>query len=144
MKPTFPGAGSLWVAHACTQSIALRSMHIGSGPGVVGLSGMQVKLPVPWRTVRMVPSAAMTTMVAFSATALGAAVIALAITFLSDIAAAAGLIAEPGVMVLSAEAASETDIKDAPTTAQRKYVCLCISLLPLDTLVERLANEPPA
>src|SRR3990172_3921987 len=58
-------------------------MHMGSGPGVAGLSGMQLKPFVPWRSVRILPSASMATMVAPFATLLGAADIALAISCLS-------------------------------------------------------------
>jgi 1-acyl-sn-glycerol-3-phosphate acyltransferase len=54
------------------------SAHIGSGPGVAGLSGMQVKPFVPWRKVRIVPSAPGTTIVACFAMSAGAARIALA------------------------------------------------------------------
>ena len=56
------------------------SAHIGSGPGVAGLSGMQVNAFVPLRSVRIVPSAPGTTIVAFFATLAGAARIALAIS----------------------------------------------------------------
>ena len=59
--------------------MALASMHMGSGPGVAGLSGMQVNALVPRRRVRIVPSASMETMVAEAATADGAARIALSI-----------------------------------------------------------------
>src|SRR5713226_8108047 len=68
MKPTFPAGGGWWLINACTQAMALASMHIGSGPGVDGLSGMQVKPFVPLRTVRMVPSAFIATIVAPLAT----------------------------------------------------------------------------
>src|SRR6202035_838802 len=67
-------------------------MHIGSGPGVAGLSGMQVKPFVPLRSVRIFPSASIATIVAFLPTAAGAALIALLISSASDGAAlAAGL-----------------------------------------------------
>src|SRR5690348_3823766 len=115
-------------------------MHIGSGPGVVGLSGMQVKLPVPWRTVRMVPSGPMTTMVAIAATDLGAAVIALEINFRSDAATAAGFMADAGIMAFSAAAASESEINDAPAKAQLRTIDLCILLLPHPIWFERVAS----
>src|SRR5687768_14771873 len=54
-------------------------MHIGSGPGVAGLSGMQVKPLLPLRRVFIVPSGLAATIVAFLATASGAADIALVI-----------------------------------------------------------------
>src|SRR5262245_8282215 len=59
------------------------SRHIGSLPGVMGLSGMQVKGPLPSRSTFMLPLSSMSTMVASWATALGAADIALAIFSLS-------------------------------------------------------------
>ena len=55
-------------------------MHMGSGPGVAGLSGMQVKLFVPFRRVRIFPSAPIATMVACLPTLRGAADSALAIS----------------------------------------------------------------
>jgi len=55
-------------------------MHIASGPGTPGLSGMQVKSLLPLRSVRMVPSAPIAMIVASVATRAGAARIALAIS----------------------------------------------------------------
>src|SRR6185295_7585227 len=69
-----------WPIQAIAQPIAFSSMHIGSGPGVAGLSAMQVKPPRPRRTVRIVPSARIATIVALRETAAGAADIALAIS----------------------------------------------------------------
>src|SRR3989344_5949707 len=83
MKPTFPGVGFLCPTHAWTQSMAFLSMHMGSGPGVAGLSGMQVKPFFPSRSVRILPSASMATMVAPFETFAGAADMALAIICLS-------------------------------------------------------------
>src|SRR3989344_4978908 len=83
MKPILPGTGGLCAIHAWTQSMAFLSMHMGSGPGVAGLSGMQVKPFVPWRRVRIFPSASIATMVAPFAIFAGAAAIALAINCLS-------------------------------------------------------------
>src|SRR5882672_290623 len=80
MKPTFPAGGVWWPIHAFAHSMALASMHIGSGPGVTGLSGMQVNPFFPARTVRMVPSASMLMMVASFATLGGAAFLALAMS----------------------------------------------------------------
>src|SRR5690349_16431704 len=77
-----PGAsvgGGLCSSQACTHFMALASMHIGSGPGVAGLSGIQVKPLLPARSIFIVPSSLATTMAAFSATAAGAADIALLI-----------------------------------------------------------------
>src|SRR5215469_943545 len=77
MNPTLPGVGGLWPIQAPAHSIAFLSRHIGSGPGVVGLSGMQVQPLVPCRIVRILPSASIATMVAFLLIDCGAALIAL-------------------------------------------------------------------
>src|SRR6478736_6178994 len=77
MKPTLPAGGAFFSTHAMTQSTDCLSMHMGSGPGVAGLSGMQVKPLVPLRSVRILPSASMTMTVASFATLAGAAFIAL-------------------------------------------------------------------
>src|SRR3970282_842509 len=83
MRPTLPAAGGLRATHAPTHSKEFLSMHMGSGPGVAGLSGMQVNPFAPLRRVRIFPSASMATMVAPFETLAGAADIALAIIFLS-------------------------------------------------------------
>src|SRR5216684_5236982 len=57
--------------------MAFLSIHMGSGPGVAGLSGIQVNPLVPLRSVRILPSASIATMVAFLATLAGAALMAL-------------------------------------------------------------------
>src|SRR5450631_863626 len=77
-NPTFPAGGVLWFRYASIHSPAFLSQHIGSGPGVSGLSGIQVKPLVPLRSVRIPPFGSGATMVAFSATFLGAAFMALA------------------------------------------------------------------
>src|ERR1700688_3337272 len=59
--------------------MAFLSMHMGSGPGVAGLSGMQVNPLLPLRSVRILPSASIVTMVAFLPTPAGAAFMALLI-----------------------------------------------------------------
>jgi hypothetical protein len=64
-------------------------MHIGLGPRVAGESGMQVQPLVPARSVRILPSGSIATMVAAFATPGGAAVIALAINCSSVIGAVA-------------------------------------------------------
>src|SRR5256714_7477722 len=79
MKPTFPAGGVLWFRYASIQSPALLSQHIGSGPGVAGLSGMQVKALVPLRRGCIPPFGSGATTVAFSPTFWGAALSALAI-----------------------------------------------------------------
>jgi hypothetical protein len=50
-KPTLLG-GAVLVIHAFAHSIAFVSRHIGSGPGVAGLSGMQVTPFVRLRRTR--------------------------------------------------------------------------------------------
>src|SRR5258708_29556537 len=95
MKPTLPAAGGWWPIQECTQAMALASMHIGSGPGVAGLSGMQVKPFVPLRSVRREPLASMATTVAPFATLAGAAFIALAMSAAS-LRGAAALFARGG------------------------------------------------
>src|SRR4051794_31809681 len=57
---------------------ALASKHIGSGPGVVGLSGMQVQPLLPLRMTVMVPLASAVTIEASCASDAGAADSALA------------------------------------------------------------------
>src|ERR1043165_9886467 len=84
MKPTLPASGALCDIQAPAHSIAFLSMHIGSGPGVVGLSGMHVQPFVPSRSVRILPSALMSITVAFFAIDIGAADIALAISAASS------------------------------------------------------------
>src|SRR6478672_7100107 len=84
IRPTLPVGGGLWPIHAPAHCIADWSMHIGSGPGVVGLSAMQVKPLVPGRTVRKVPSGCGATTAAPAATLGGAACIALAMRSASD------------------------------------------------------------
>src|ERR1051326_7800307 len=80
MRPTLLVGGALWPIQAFAHSIAFLSAHIGSGPGVAGLSGMQVQPFVPGRSVRILPSAVMLTMVAPSPMPAGAALIALAMS----------------------------------------------------------------
>ena len=58
--------------------MALPSTHIGSGPGEVGSSGMQVKPLVPWRSMFILPSAPIVAIEACFARAAGAAFSALA------------------------------------------------------------------
>src|SRR4029077_8747070 len=91
MNPTFPAGGVLWCRYASIQSPAFLSQHMGSGPGVSGLSGMHVKPVAPLRSVRIPPFGSGDTMVASSATFLGAAFMALAISSSSVGAALAAL-----------------------------------------------------
>src|SRR5581483_3339178 len=80
MKPTLPAAGVLCPIHAPAHANAFLSMHIGSGPGVAGESGMQVNPLWPSRNVRILPSALIVMIVASFDTAAGAARSALAIS----------------------------------------------------------------
>src|SRR4051812_43405791 len=78
IRPTAPAGGSLWAIHACAHFRPLASMHIGSRPGVCGLSGMQVQPLLPWRSVFIEPSACGWMIVALADTDDGAAAIAFA------------------------------------------------------------------
>src|SRR6185369_9534618 len=84
ISPTLPAGGGWWPIQALAHSRALASMHIGSGPGVVGLSAMQVKPLVPLRTTRIAPLASTSMTVDLAPTAAGAADMALATSALSD------------------------------------------------------------
>src|SRR4051812_27702455 len=87
MKPTFAVGGALCSIQAVAHSSAFLSMHIGSGPGVVGLPGMQVQPFVPLRTSRILPSCPMAMIVAPLLIELGAADSALLMSFASLIGA---------------------------------------------------------
>src|SRR5215469_17801186 len=106
--------------------MAAGSIHIGSGPGVAGLSGMHVKLFVPFRSVRIFPSASIATIVACLPTFGGAADSALAISSAS-VGAAFG--AAAGV---SAPLTWYADMKNAaPIIRVRGRRDLLIVLAPL-------------
>src|SRR5579859_6766164 len=77
MNPTLPATGVFFSIQAVAHSSAFLSMHIGSGPGVVGLSGMQVKPLVPLRTSRILPWSSIATIVACFEIDAGAADMAL-------------------------------------------------------------------
>jgi len=91
IMPTAPAGGVLWPIQASAHFIALASMHIGSGPGVAGLSGMQVQPLLPSRKVVIAPSAPAWTIVAPLAIEAGAAAIALWTGSLWSVAATAAL-----------------------------------------------------
>src|SRR5437588_547444 len=93
--------------------MAAGSMHIGSGPGVAGLSGMQVKLLVPLRTVRILPPSSMTTIVACLPTLGGAADSALAMSCAS---VGPGLAAAGFAGASAASAAQLHAVRMAPTS----------------------------
>src|SRR3954452_15702619 len=78
ITPTVPAGGGLWPIQAAAHFAALASMHIGSGPGVSGASGMQVQPFLPARTWFILPSAPTVTIAASCARAAGAAYSALA------------------------------------------------------------------
>src|SRR6266568_1508748 len=128
MKPTLPVGGGWWLIHAFAHSIALASKHIGSGPGVAGLSGMQVKLLVPLRNVRMLPSASIVTTVAPFATLIGAAFIALAMRLASVSFAAAFFVAECTLVATPRERTNRTMItnfgcmKPPPNCRNRRII----------------------
>src|SRR6266478_3078822 len=124
MSPILPAGGVAWETKACTHSMAFRSIHIGSGPGVSGLSGMHVKPSLPLRKVRILPSAPMATMVACCATLRGAAAIALAIICSSLMGAL------PCAAVLSAAggAAAAADFVSAADTLRAKAVAAIVRL----------------
>src|SRR2546430_2727275 len=80
MNPIFPPGGVWGGRYASIHPPAFLSQHIGSGPGVSGLSGIHVKPLLPLRSVRIPPFGSGATMVAFSATFLGPAFMAPAIS----------------------------------------------------------------
>src|SRR5918993_1703991 len=92
MKPILFAGGVCFVSHACTHAMAFSSPHIGSGPGVAGLSAIQVKLLVPLRTVRILPSADASITVASLPIADGAADIALLMSASCDAACRAATV----------------------------------------------------
>src|SRR5207302_4946437 len=101
--------------------MAAGSMHIGSGPGVAGLSGMQVKLLVPLRTVRILPPSSLATIVACLPTLGGAADSALAMSCASvgPGLAAAGFAGASAASFAGASAASAAQlhaVRMAPTS----------------------------
>ncbi len=121
IRPTFPAGGLVCVSQACTHSIELASTHIGSGPGVAGLSGMHVNPFVPLRRVRILPSASIVTIVAAFPTFAGAADVALAINCSSVIAGlwgVAAVLAGPDFSLASAPAGSAAPAAPANSTAE--------------------------
>src|SRR4051794_17037009 len=78
IRPTLLAGGGLCAIHASAHFMPLASMHIGSFPGVCGLSGMQVQPLVPWRTVVTAPLASIVMIAASCAIDAGAADCALA------------------------------------------------------------------
>src|SRR5208282_3473592 len=150
INPTFPAGGVLWFRYASIQSPAFLSQHIGSGPGVSGLSGMHVKPFVPLRRVRIPPFGSGATTVAFSATFLGAAFMALAINSSSvgaDLApspVASWCIA--GMPSAGGSAAHANPLKLTSTApAQNTWMDLFIDVSSLEWLyLDVVSNLPPA
>src|SRR5262245_54550103 len=77
--------GSECDIHACAHSMPFLSRHMGSAPGVVGMSGMHVQPFVPARSVRISIFSFMVTMAALALIASGAADMAL-LTMSSSVA----------------------------------------------------------
>src|SRR5215469_10129414 len=116
-------------------------MHIGSGPGVAGLSGMQVKLFVPLRKVRIFPSAPMATIVACFPTLAGAADSALAMSSASvGTALAAGGFAADSAGLSAADTAHVDTIRSAPIEKLIVEICFFIELVPSLMLVRLEAH----
>src|SRR5262245_66353477 len=112
MKPTLFFGGSFLFSQASTHSIALRSAHIGSGPGVFGLSAMQVNWLPPWRTTRIFPSLPTSMIVAPLLIASGAADMALFIICSS-------VIVREGIVCWWAKAFSEPGTDDCTNVVQK-------------------------
>jgi hypothetical protein len=92
-------------------------MHIGSGPGVAGLSGMQVQPFLPARKVAIVPSAFGSTIAASWAIEAGAADIALSTgSLLLAALAVAVLFAAAEFAVLSVLLQAARTMQPAPAT----------------------------
>src|SRR5260370_2360821 len=131
IRPTLPAAGVLWPTQALIHSIALASAHIGSGPGVAGLSGMHVKPLVPLRRTRILPSASIATIVAFFPTAAGAALMALLIRSASVGAALAAVGAAFAAAFRASAFASIAKLRAAkPTSSIPAAILACLALLP--------------
>src|SRR5689334_21736631 len=90
ISAALPAGGGCFFSIASIHSMPLASVHIGSGPGVAGLSGRQVKPFVPARSSFIDPSAPMSMIAALLPTASGAALMALWILPASSVGAAAG------------------------------------------------------
>src|SRR6185369_6736167 len=86
ITPTVPVGGVFLPIHAAAHLAALVSMHIGSGPGVTGLSPMQVQPFLPSRMTFIAPLASMVAIAASWAIAAGAADSALATGSLDAVA----------------------------------------------------------
>src|SRR5680860_1257330 len=77
--PTCPTCGAVLAMYAPNHACQALSAHIGSGPGVFGLSGIHSQPFVPARSSVIEPSAPISMIVALEATASGAALMAFAI-----------------------------------------------------------------
>src|SRR5207249_9246609 len=115
MRPIFPAGGVWWCRYASIHAPAFLSQHIGSGPGVSGLSGMHVKPSLPLRSVRIPPFGSGATMVASSATFLGAAFMALAISS-SSVGAVLAPLALAAWCIAAVSAAGASAAQDRKST----------------------------
>src|SRR5947207_12501702 len=130
MRPIFAAGGVWWCRYASIHAPAFLSQHIGSGPGVSGLSGMHVKPSLPLRSVRIPPFGSGATMVASSATFLGAAFMALAISPSSVGAVLAPLALAPWcIAVVSAAGRSGAESPPPKATMRAPARTSCIVLL---------------
>src|SRR5688500_743760 len=102
ITPTVFAGGVFLPIHAIAHWPALASMHIGSGPGVTGLSGMQVQPLDPSRRVFIAPSAPAWTMAALPEMESGAAAMALWTGSLWSTAAAFAVASLPSVLSTAA------------------------------------------
>src|SRR5690242_5400100 len=121
ISAALPAGGGCFFSMASIHAMPLASVHIGSGPGVAGLSGRQVKPLVPARSSFIEPSAPMSMIIAPLPTASGAALIALAILPASSVGAAAIAIVSAGfvsaALASAAGAAVFSPSVHAPTRA---------------------------
>src|SRR5688500_11247924 len=101
ITPTVLAGGVFLPIHAIAHSTAFASMHIGSGPGVTGLSGMHVQPFDTSRRVFIAPSAPAWTMVALPEMDSGPDAIALLTGSLWSTSAAAAVSFPPALSTLA-------------------------------------------
>src|ERR1700730_10578224 len=110
MKPTLLLGGSFLFSQASIHSIAFRSAHIGSGPGVLGLSAMHVNWLLPFRPIRIFPSDPTSMIVAPFPIASGAADMALLMS-------SSSVIFPEGILCCWATAKPETRTTEHPNVS---------------------------
>src|SRR5579884_48674 len=138
MTPGTPSGGGLWPISACTHLAAFASMHIGSGPGVCGSSGMHVHPFFPGRSVFIAPEASAAMIVASRASAAGAADSALAI---------GSLLASDATFLVSADAVPPFALlllqplaaKVAAVSSNMIVLLICPSLVRKDRRISTIA-----